>query len=165
MTEKAGQVPEHTTSQTGRHRPGPERREAYRVFRRFGTRWMDNDAYGHANNAAYFSWFDTAVNAWLIEQSLLNIESGQTIGLVVENHCNYFASVGFPQDIEVGLRVGHVGSSSVRYELGIFALLAETASAQGHLVHVYVDRTTRRPVSLPSRLRSATQALYTPASE
>lgn len=125
---------------------------------------MDNDAYGHANNAAYFSWFDTAVNAWLIEQGLLDVEAGQTIGLVVENHCNYFASVGFPQDIDVGLRVGHVGSSSVRYEIGIFALLAQTAAAQGHLVHVYVDRNTRRPVPLPSRLRAATQALCAPAS-
>lgn len=120
---------------------------------------MDNDAYGHANNVVYFSWFDTAVNAWLIEGGLLDVESGPTIGLVVENHCNYFASVGFPQDIEVGLRVGHVGGSSVRYEIGIFAPQAETAAAQGHLVHVYVDRTTRRPVSLPSALRVATLAL------
>lgn len=159
MTEKTGQVPEQTAAQTGRVRPGPERREAYRVFRTLGTRWMDNDAYGHANNAVYFSWFDTAVNAWLIDQGLLDVESGPTIGLVVENHCNYFASVGFPQDIEVGLRVGHVGSSSVRYEIGVFAPQAETAAAQGHLVHVYVDRHTRRPVPLPTSLRAATLAL------
>jgi acyl-CoA thioester hydrolase len=120
---------------------------------------MDNDVYGHANNAVYFSWFDTAVNAWLIEQGLLDIEAGPTIGLVVENHCNYFASLGFPQDVEAGLRVGHVGSSSVRYEIGLFARGAETASAQGHLVHVYVDRQTRRPVPLPEALRTAAQSL------
>ena len=132
------------------------------MLRTLTTRWMDNDAYGHANNAVYFSWFDTAVNAWLIEQGLLDVESSPTIGLVVENHCNYFASVGFPQDIEAGLRVGHVGSSSVRYEIGIFARQAETAAAQGHLVHVYVDRHTRRPVQLPARLRVALQALGGP---
>lgn len=120
---------------------------------------MDNDAYGHANNAVYFSWFDTAVNAWLVEHGLLDVGSGQTIGLVVENHCNYFASLGFPQAIEAGLRVGHVGGSSVRYEIGLFAQGAATTAARGHLIHVYVDRDTRRPVPLPANLRAAAQAL------
>lgn len=142
-------------------RPGPQTRESYKVFRALTTRWMDNDAYGHANNAVYFSWFDTAVNAWLIEQGLLDVESGQTIGLVVENHCNYFAPLGFPQGIEAGLRVGHVGGSSVRYEIGVFAQGAEATAARGHLVHVYVDRRTRRPVPLPATLRAAAQALST----
>lgn len=140
-------------------RPGPQARDSYKVFRALTTRWMDNDAYGHANNAVYFSWFDTVVNAWLIEQGLLDAESGQTIGLVVENHCNYFSSLGFPQGIEAGLRVGHVGRSSVRYEIGLFAQGATTTAARGHLVHVYVDRGTRRPVSLPTALRAAAQAL------
>lgn len=140
-------------------RPGPLARESYKVFRTVTTRWMDNDAYGHANNAVYFSWFDTAVNAWLIEHGMLNVESGQTIGLVVENHCNYFASLGFPQTIEAGLRVGHVGGSSVRYEIGLFAQGGATTAARGHLVHVYVDRDTRRPVPLPATLRAAAQAL------
>ncbi len=120
---------------------------------------MDNDVYGHANNAIYYSWIDTAVNAWLIEQGLLDIHAGDAIGLVVENHCNYFASLGFPQTVEAGLRVGQVGTSSVRYEIGLFAQGAQAAAAQGHLVHVYVDRHSRRPVALPAALRAAVQAL------
>jgi len=93
-------------------------RDAYRVFRAIGTRWMDNDVYGHVNNVVYYSWFDTAVNAYLIEQGALDIHQGETIGLVIETQCNYFAPLAFPQTIEAGLRVARLGESSVRYEVG-----------------------------------------------
>lgn len=140
-------------------RPAPEPRSAYRVFRAIGTRWMDNDVYGHVNNVVYYSWFDTAVNAYLIEQGALDIERSATIGLVVETQCNYFAPLAFPQTIEAGLRVARLGASSVRYEVGLFAQGAPQTAAAGHFVHVYVDRTTRRPVSLPAPLRAALQPL------
>ncbi len=137
----------------------PETRSAYPVFRTLTTRWMDNDVYGHVNNVVYYSWFDTAVNAWLIEQGVLDIHAGETIGLVIETQCNYFASLAFPQAIEAGIRVGRLGNSSVRYEVGLFAQGASHAAAQGHFVHVYVDRQTRRPVPLPAPLRSTLQTL------
>jgi acyl-CoA thioester hydrolase len=134
-------------------------RSDYRVFRAIGTRWMDNDVYGHVNNVVYYSWFDTAVNAYLIEQGALDIHHGSTIGLVVETACNYFAGLAFPQTVEAGIRVAHVGSSSVRYEVGLFAKGAELTAARGHFVHVYVDRLSRRPVPLPSNLKSVLEAL------
>jgi acyl-CoA thioester hydrolase len=134
-------------------KPQPQARSAYRVFRTIGTRWMDNDVYGHVNNVVYYSWFDTAVNAWLIEQGALDIHGGEVIGLVIETQCNYFASLAFPQDVHAGLRVAHMGRSSVRYEVGLFAPDGELCAAAGHFVHVYVDRETRRPVALPERLR------------
>ena len=124
---------------------------------------MDNDVYGHVNNVVYYSWFDTAVNAWLIEQGVLDIHGGETIGLVIETQCNYFASLSFPQSIESGIRVGRLGNSSVRYEVGLFAQGEQKAAAQGHFVHVYVDRQTRRPVPLPTPLRAALQQLVVPA--
>ena len=136
-------------------RPTPHPRSAFRVFRRIPTRWADNDMYGHVNNVVYYSWFDTAVNALLIERGALDIHHGQVIGLVVETQCNYFASLAFPQTVEAGIRVAHAGSSSVRYEIGLFAEGAETAAAQGHFVHVYVDRSTQRPVKLPPQLHAA----------
>jgi len=120
---------------------------------------MDNDVYGHVNNVVYYSWFDTAVNAYLIEQGVLDIERGTTIGLVVETQCNYFAPLAFPQTVEAGLRVARLGGSSVRYEVGLFAQGAPQTAAAGHFVHVYVDRTTRRPVPLPGSLRAALQPL------
>lgn len=134
-------------------RPQAKSREHYRVFRAIGTRWMDNDVYGHVNNVVYYSWFDTAVNAWLIEQGALDIHAGEVIGLVIETQCNYFAPLAFPQTIEAGLRVAHLGSSSVRYEVGLFAQGEPLAAACGHFVHVYVDRQTRRPVPLPNQLK------------
>ncbi|WP_367065300.1 thioesterase family protein [Oryzisolibacter sp. LB2S] len=136
-----------------RHRPAPLPRQAYRVFRTLSTRWMDNDIYGHVNNVVYYSWFDTAVNAYLIEQGALDIHGGATIGLVVETQCNYFAPLAFPQRIDVGLRVARLGGSSVRYEVGIFAEGQEMSAACGHFVHVYVGREDRRPCALPQRLR------------
>ncbi len=140
-------------------RPGPEPRQAYRAFRTIGTRWMDNDVYGHVNNVVYYSWFDTAVNAYLIEQGALDIHHGETIGLVIETQCNYFAPLAFPQQIEAGLRVVRLGSSSVRYEVGLFAEGEALTAARGHFVHVYVGRADRHPRPLPERLRLALEPL------
>src|SRR5690606_19401379 len=140
-------------------RPQPDPRDSYRAFRTITTRWMDNDQYGHVNNVVYYSWFDTAVNAHLIEQGVLDTAAGATIGLVVETQCHYFAPLSFPQTIEAGIRVAHMGSSSVRYEVGLFAQRAPLTAARGHFVHVYVDRVTQRPVPLPEPLRQVLQAL------
>ena len=140
-------------------RPQALPRSAYRVFRPIGTRWSDNDVYGHVNNVVYYSWFDTAVNAHLIEQGALDIHGGEVIGLVIETQCNYFAPLAFPQTVWAGLRVAHLGSSSVRYEVGLFADGEETAAACGHFVHVYVNRETRRPVPLPDILKKTLETL------
>ncbi|KQV98513.1 thioesterase family protein [Rhizobacter sp. Root1221] len=140
-------------------RPEPESRAAYRHFTSLTTRWMDNDAYGHLNNVVYYSLFDTAVNQYLIEAGALDVRHSPVIGLVVETHCNFFASVEFPQAVEAGLRVAHRGSSSVRYEIGLFAEGQPLSAARGHFVHVYVDRTTRRPAALPPVLSQALDAL------
>ena len=140
------------------HKPQPENQSAYRVLRPVTTRWSDNDAYGHANNVVYYSWFDTTVNAYLIEQGALDIRHGETIGLVVETHCNYFAPLAFPEPITVGLRVEKMGTSSVRYGLAIFGQ-NELAAAQGHFVHVYVDAATRIPVPLPEKLKTVLETL------
>lgn len=139
-------------------KPLPEPRNAYRVFRPIATRWMDNDAYGHVNNVVYYSWFDTAVNAYLIEQGVLDMHAGETIGLVIETQCNYFASLAFPEIVQVGIRVAHLGTSSVRYEVGIFGA-SDTTAAKGHFVHVYVDKVTRRPVPLPEKLKAVLETL------
>ena len=137
------------------YRQRPETRSEYRHFVIIGTRWMDNDIYGHINNVQYYSYFDTAVNRYLIERGLLDIHAGGVIGLVVETQCNFFAAAAFPSDIEAGLRVAHLGRSSVRYELGLFVDGRDGAIAQGHFVHVYVDRDSQRPVELPGPLRDA----------
>lgn len=123
-------------------------RSDYRVHRLIPTRWMDNDAYGHVNNVVYYSWFDTVVNAWLIEQGLLDIHHGNPIGLVVETGCRYNRSVAFPEIVEAGLRIAKLGNSSVRWEVGLFTAGHEAPAAEGHFVHVYVDRETRRPAPL-----------------
>ena len=140
-------------------KPQPEDRGAYKAFRSITTRWMDNDVYGHVNNVVYYSWFDTAVNATLIEHGVLDIHGGQTIGLVIETQCNYFASLAFPQTIEAGIRVAKLGKSSVRYEVGLFAEGEPLTAAKGHFVHVYVDRETRRPVPLPAPLKQFLETL------
>ncbi|MDB5875170.1 MAG: thioesterase [Ramlibacter sp.] len=140
-------------------KPQPEPRSAYKTFRTISTRWMDNDAYGHVNNVVYYSWFDTVVNAHLIEAGALDIHQGQTIGLVIETQCNYFAAIEFPQTVEAGLRVAHTGKSSVRYEVGLFVQGEPLTAARGHFIHVYVDRATRRPTVLPDKLRSVLEAL------
>ena len=120
---------------------------------------MDNDVYGHVNNVVYYSWFDTAVNAHLIEQGALDIHAGDTIGLVVETHCNYFEPLAFPQTVEAGIRVAQRGASSVRYEVGLFAQGGEQTAAKGHFVHVYVNKSTRRPVALPPQLSAVLETL------
>ena len=140
-------------------KPQPEARAGYRAFRTITTRWMDNDAYGHVNNVVYYSWFDTAVNAHLVEQGALDIQHGETIGLVIETQCNYFAPVEFPQTVEAGLRVAKIGNSSVRYEVGLFLQGEPFTVARGHFVHVYVDRATRRPTPLPARLKQVLETL------
>ncbi|MCD2514138.1 acyl-CoA thioesterase [Comamonas endophytica] len=140
-------------------RAAPQPRTSYRAFRSISTRWSDNDVYGHVNNVVYYSWFDTAVNAHLIEQGALDIEQGEVIGLVVETQCNYFAPLVFPQIVEAGIRVARIGSSSVRYEVGLFAQGKTMTAAAGHFIHVYVDRETRRPCALPSRLLDVLQSL------
>lgn len=140
-------------------RDRPEPRSAYRHFLPIQTRWMDNDAYGHVNNVVYYSWFDTVVNAYLIDRGVLDIERSPTVGLVVETRCSYFSELAFPQQVEAGLRVGRIGSSSVRYEIGLFAAGATQASAQGHFIHVYVDRATRKPAPLTAALRGALERI------
>ena len=142
-------------------RPTPDPRTAYRHFRAISTRWMDNDQYGHVNNVVYYSYFDTVVNQYLIEQGVLDIERSEVIGLVVETRCNYFSPLSFPDTVQAGLRVANLGSSSVRYEVGLFRNDDPLASAQGHFVHVYVDRSSRRPTILPDAFRTALQSLRT----
>ena len=134
-------------------------RAAYPRFRTLPTRWADNDIYGHINNAAYYGFFDTAVNCFLIEEAGLDIHAGAVIGLVVETGCNYFAPLAFPETVEAGVRVARLGNSSVSYEIGLFKQGEDQPAAQGHFVHVYVDRDTRRPVSLPDGMRAALEAI------
>ena len=136
-------------------RPIAEPRHVYPFFTRITTRWMDNDVYGHINNAVYYSFFDTAVNSYLIDRDALDIHGGGVIGLVVETHCNFFAPLEYPHTVEAGVRVGRVGRSSVRYEIALFADAATTCAASGHFVHVYVERGSRRPVALPQPLLAA----------
>lgn len=140
-------------------KPVPDLRAAYRHFQRIPTRWIDNDVYGHVNNVVYYSYFDTVVNQYLIEQQVLDIERSAVIGLVVETQCRYFAPIRFPDVVHAGLRVARLGNSSVRYEIGLFRNDEDPASAQGHFVHVYVDRATRRATALPGPLRNALERL------
>jgi len=134
-------------------------RDAYPRFRALPTRWADNDIYGHINNAAYYGFFDTAVNCFLIEEAGLDIHAGKVIGLVVETGCNYFAPLAYPETVEAGVRVARLGNSSVSYEIGLFRLGEDQPAAQGRFVHVYVDRETRRPVSLPDAMRQALEII------
>jgi acyl-CoA thioester hydrolase len=140
-------------------REGAASRSEFKVWRRFSTRWADNDAYGHVNNTVYYQWFDSAVNAWLVEQGMLDIERGDPIGLVVSTRCSYFAPLAFPQDVEVGISVASLGRSSIVYRIGIFALGEPSAAAQGEFVHVVVDRAKRQPVSIPEDWRQKLAAI------
>ena len=140
-------------------RPVPRRRGAYRHFTTVTTRWADNDAYGHVNNTIYYAWFDTAVNEWLVGKGLLDIEHGDPIGLVVETGCRYFAPLSYPGEVEVGLAVERLGSSSVTYRLGVFSKGSDVPAAEGHLTHVYVGRDSRRPQPLPDDWRAKLEAL------
>lgn len=136
-------------------RPKPETRASFAHFRMITTRWMDNDVFHHINNVNYYSFFDTAVCGYLIEAGFLDISKSEVIGLVVETTCRYFQSIAFPSKIYAGIRVGHQGNSSIRYEIGLFRDDEDVASAQGHFVHVYVDRASNRPVPLPDALKAA----------
>ena len=141
-------------------RPQALPRAAYRRFVPLTTRWLDNDVYGHLNNVVYYGLFDTAVNGILIEAGALDVRAGAVVGFVVETRCNYFSPLAFPQALEAGIRVGRIGSSSVRYEIGIFAAGAAETAARGHFVHVYVERATQRPVAaLPEPLLNLVKEL------
>jgi acyl-CoA thioester hydrolase len=135
------------------------RRASYKSFLAIPTRWMDNDVYGHVNNVAYYSYFDTAVNEHLIRAAGLDIRAAPAIGLVVETACRFHKALSFPDVVDAGLRVVKLGNSSVRYEIGLFRLGDEEPAATGHFVHVWVDRATRRPTPVPAEVRAALAAL------
>ena len=140
-------------------RAAPGCRADYRHFLAIPTRWMDNDVYLHVNNVVYYSYFDTVVNQYLVERGVLDIEKSPVIGLVVETQCHYFSPIAFPDTVHAGLRLAKLGTSSVRYEIGIFRNAELRAAAQGHFVHVYVDRASNRPTPLPAALRAALKPL------
>ena len=139
--------------------PAPARRAGFAFHHPIATRWADNDVYGHVNNVVYYAWFDTAINAYLIDAGGLDIHAGETIGLCVESHCAYAAALAFPETVRAGLRVSKLGSTSVRYEIGLFGENADTPAAEGWFVHVFVDRMTRRPAAIPDPVRSALERL------
>ncbi|GEP10450.1 acyl-CoA thioesterase [Methylobacterium gnaphalii] len=149
----------------GQDRPARETRADFAHFRSITTRWAENDVYGHVNNVVYYAFFDTVVAGFHVESGLLDVETGAVIGLVVETGCRYFAPIAFPDRVEAGLRVTHLGRSSVRYEIGIFRNDEDQASAQGYFVHVYVDRQTRRPVPLPDDWRDGLARLLVPGRD
>jgi acyl-CoA thioester hydrolase len=134
-------------------------RAAYPHWMSIPTRWNDNDVYGHVNNVEYYSFFDTVINAYLIREGGLDIHRGAAIGLCAESHCTFTAAVEFPDSVEAGLRVGHLGRSSVKYEIGLFGEDAEDPAATGWFVHVFVDRQDRRPVPIPPAIRGALHRL------
>jgi acyl-CoA thioester hydrolase len=140
-------------------RETPKTRQDFKHFYPITTRWMDNDAYGHVNNVVYYLWFDTVVNQFLISHGTLDIHEGEAIGLVIESHCNYFAPVTFPEPVTAGLCVSKLGNSSVRYEVGIFRGDDNQVAAQGHFVHVYVDRLTRKSISMPAATRALLETI------
>ena len=140
-------------------RKPPATRAEFKVWREMTSRWADNDAYGHINNTVYYEWFDSAVNAWMVEQGMLDIENGDPIALVVETRCTYAAPLVFPEPVEIGLAVAELGRSSIRYRIGIFAKKTENAAAEGEFVHVVVDRSTRRPVEIPADWRQKLEAI------
>lgn len=146
-------------------RPQPGRRTDYRAFYEIATRWLDNDIYGHMNNVVHYALFDTAVNGWLIGRGALDIHAGRQIGLVVETGCRYFAEMAYPDLVTAGIRVAKLGTTSVRYEVGLFRGDGDEAAAEGFFVHVYVDRETRKPEPLNDRLRGALEEiLHAPAA-
>ena len=133
-------------------------RDEYPHFLTIPTRWKDNDVYGHVNNVEYYSYFDTVINQYLITAGGLDIHSGGTIGVCAESHCSFLAAVAFPDPVEAGLRVGHLGNSSVRYEIGLFNPNGSPL-AEGWFVHVFVDREDRRPAGVPESIRKALETL------
>ena len=140
-------------------RPKPASRRAFPHILAIPTRWMDNDIYGHVNNVVYYSYFDTVINGYLIEACGLDIHTGPVVGLAIETACRFHRAFAFPELVEAGLRVAQLGSSSVRYEVGLFGAGEDAARADGHFVHVFVDRAHMRPVPIPDRLRAALSRL------
>ena len=140
-------------------RKDPPRRSDYKYFEEISSRWMDNDIYGHVNNVTYYSFFDTAIAQYLMQEGGLNPWRAEIIGLAVETGCSFHSSVAFPDKIHAGLRVGHLGNSSVRYEIGIFRNDSEQAAADGHFVHVFVDRKTQKPILIPDGIRRSLQKI------
>lgn len=140
-------------------RPTPPQRDDFLHFESLPTRWNDNDAYGHINNAVYYFLFDTLVNNYLIQHELLDIGRSDIIGLVVETMCQYFAPLAYPHDIEAGLSVQNIGNSSVTYRIGLFAPGQDYAAAAGHFTHVYVDAQSRKPQALPDRFKATLNPL------
>lgn len=136
-----------------------ETRARYRHFRVIPTRWMDNDVYGHVNNVVYYSYFDTVITGYLITEGGLDFRAGAVIGFAVESQCRFHAPLAFPDEIDAGLRVGHLGRTSVRYEIGLFHRGATEAAADGHFVHVFVERATRQPMAIPPPIRAALERL------
>ena len=140
-----------------------ETRARYPHFLTIPTRWMDNDIYGHVNNVVYYAYFDTVINAYLTGPGGLDIHGGAVVGVCAESACRYRAAFAFPEPVEAGLRVGHLGRASVRYEIGLFKAGQEQAAAQGHFVHVFVDREGRAPAPIPEGIRAALQRIHTAA--
>ncbi|MBX5453113.1 MAG: acyl-CoA thioesterase [Acidobacteriia bacterium] len=136
-----------------------ERRDAYRFFHTITTRWKDNDVYGHVNNVVYYSYFDTAVNYYLVSRKVLDIARAEVVGIVAETGCRFYASISFPDRVDVGIRAARIGRSSVRYEIGVFRNDEDIASAEGYFVHVYVDRVGMRPVPIPEPVRRVLQEI------
>lgn len=136
-------------------KPARLTRADLRHFTTIQTRWQDNDVFGHVNNVVYYGWFDTAVNGWLIDRGLLDPATSSIIGLVVETGCSYAESVAFPEPVSIGIAIERLGSSSVRYRIGVFRERGDLAIAQGHFTHVYVDRASQRPVPIPDAIRAA----------
>ena len=139
--------------------PAVETRDRYRHILAIPTRWSDNDVYGHVNNVVYYSYFDTVVNTYLIENGVLDIENSPVIGIVVETKCTYKAELTYPETVHAGLRVARLGNTSVTYEIALFRDGVTEPAATGYFVHVYVDRETRQPVPLPADLRAALEPL------
>ena len=154
----------HGMSQAVARSPAPVRAD-FRWFHTVGSRWMDNDVYGHVNNVVYYSWADTAVNRFLIDHGLLAIRRSEVIGIVAETGCRFLSQMTYPDDATVGLAVAKLGRSSVRYALGIFCNTDDMASAAVHFVHVYVDRATMRPVPIPDFIRAELEKISNPGGE
>ena len=138
----------------------PSNRSEYNYFTKVSTRWNDNDIYGHMNNIIYYALFDTAVNKWLINNNLIDIKNGKNIGLIVQSGCDYFSSFSYPDDIDAGIRVTKIGTSSVRYEVGLFKETEQNASADGFFIHVYVDRKTKIPLPIDYNFNKALDTIF-----
>lgn len=133
----------------------PPTRDHYPHFSTISTRWMDNDIYGHLNNVHYYSFFDTVIAEYLVLEGGFEFASADVIGLAIESSCRYRRPLAFPVQIHMGLRVAHLGNSSVRYEVGVFAADEHSAAADGYFVHVFVARETIKPIPIPDRIRAA----------